>query len=244
MRPLSGADLVAIWERGVGQSTLQQALIILHVAAPEQPWEALAWLSIGERDARLLALREQTFGAQMASVVGCSACQETLEFSLQVADVRQAAPAAPRAPEQWLQHAGYTVGFRLPNSLDLAALTGCADAQQARQLLVQRCVVHASQGDGVVPTTALPGAVLTALAEAMTAADPQAEVQLQLTCPACGHAWQCLFDIATFFWAEVRAQAQRLLREVHTLARAYGWREADILALSPVRRQFYLEMVG
>jgi len=51
------------------------------------------------------------------------------------------------------------------------------------------------------------------------------------------------FDIASFFWAEICVQAKRLLREVHTLARAYGWREMDILSMSPARRQFYLEMV-
>jgi len=34
------------------------------------------------------------------------------------------------------------------------------------------------------------------------------------------------------------------LSDVHTLARAYGWRERDILTLSPTRRQFYLNMVG
>jgi hypothetical protein len=30
--------------------------------------------------------------------------------------------------------------------------------------------------------------------------------------------------------------------EVDALARAYGWREADILALSPARRAAYLEL--
>jgi hypothetical protein len=37
---------------------------------------------------------------------------------------------------------------------------------------------------------------------------------------------------------------RRLLREVHTLALAYGWREADILNMSARRRRFYLEMAG
>jgi hypothetical protein len=77
----------------------------------------------------------------------------------------------------------------------------------------------------------------------MAACDPQAEVLLDLNCPACGHGWQALFDVVAFFWAELAAQAKRLLREVHTLARAYGWREADILGMSARRRQFYLEMV-
>ena len=50
-------------------------------------------------------------------------------------------------------------------------------------------------------------------------------------------------DIAGFFWAELDAWARRLLREIHTLARFYGWSEAEILALSPLRRRCYLEMV-
>ena len=36
----------------------------------------------------------------------------------------------------------------------------------------------------------------------------------------------------------------RLLRQVHTLAMAYGWREIDILSMSALRRQVYLEMLG
>jgi hypothetical protein len=78
----------------------------------------------------------------------------------------------------------------------------------------------------------------------MGEADPQAEVQLALACPACRHQWQVSFDIVSYFWSEINARSQRLLWEVHALASAYGWREADILAISPQRRQFYLEMVG
>ena len=44
------------------------------------------------------------------------------------------------------------------------------------------------------------------------------------------------------FWAEIDAWARRILREVNILARAYGWRESDILALGAVRRQIYLTM--
>ena len=78
----------------------------------------------------------------------------------------------------------------------------------------------------------------------MALADPQADVQLNLSCPACNHHWQSVFDIVSFFWSEIHAWAQRTLREIHALASAYGWREADILALSPRRRQLYLEMIG
>ena len=69
-------------------------------------------------------------------------------------------------------------------------------------------------------------------------------LELALSCPSCRHQWQATFDIVSFFWSEINAWAHRSLQEVHTLALAYGWREADILAMSPWRRQFYLKMVS
>ena len=38
--------------------------------------------------------------------------------------------------------------------------------------------------------------------------------------------------------------AARLLAEIHTLARAYGWSERDLLGMSAVRRAAYLGMVS
>ena len=74
-------------------------------------------------------------------------------------------------------------------------------------------------------------------------ADPQADVQLALACPGCRHEWSAPFDIATFFWSELKARAEMLLREVHELAAAYGWSENEILGLSAARRAAYLEIV-
>jgi hypothetical protein len=85
---------------------------------------------------------------------------------------------------------------------------------------------------------------ITRLAERIGECSPDAEAPLDFICPSCGHQWRAFFDIAAFFWAEIAAQARRLLREVHILASAYGWREADILAMSARRRQAYLEMIG
>jgi hypothetical protein len=78
----------------------------------------------------------------------------------------------------------------------------------------------------------------------MAEADPLADIQIAISCPACAQGWRAAFDILTFLWSEIEAWAWRMLSDVHTLASAYGWCERDILALSPTRRQFYLEMVG
>jgi hypothetical protein len=89
----------------------------------------------------------------------------------------------------------------------------------------------------------LPEATIAALAEQMEKHDPLAEIRLAMDCSACGCDWYMLFDIVSFFWTELSAEVKRLLRDVHSIARVYGWREADILCMSTVRRQFYLEMV-
>jgi hypothetical protein len=78
----------------------------------------------------------------------------------------------------------------------------------------------------------------------MAEIDPQADIQIALTCPACLHQWSAAFDIASHLWIEVNSWAMRILDEVHRLASAYGWSEADILELSPMRRQLYLGMIG
>jgi hypothetical protein len=60
----------------------------------------------------------------------------------------------------------------------------------------------------------------------------------------CTYSWHAAFDIATYLATEVHTWASRQLREVHDLARAYGWSEAEILAMSPTRRRAYLELLG
>ena len=67
---------------------------------------------------------------------------------------------------------------------------------------------------------------------------------IDLECSACGRRWQVVLDIESFLWTKFGGLARRLLREVHALARAYGWREPDILAMSATRRHYYLEMAG
>lgn len=102
--------------------------------------------------------------------------------------------------------------------------------------------VGAGDGDGeMIPAARLPAPAAAALAAELAKRDPQAEVEFNLRCAACGHAWLSLLDVAAFFWAEVSVQARRLLREVHQLAKAYGWRENDVLGMSAARRAFYLE---
>jgi uncharacterized protein (UPF0212 family) len=248
-RGLSAFELLTAWEQGLGQPPAEQALTLLIAAYPEIPPDELAQLSIGQRDACLLTLREWTFGPRLVGIAACPACAERLELSFDVADIRTDpvtdlfASNDKGIETHTVSAAGYDVTFRLPNSLDLeAARTDNLDA--TRQRLLERCVLAAYQSGEQRPVDDAPAEAMTAVMERMEQLDPQANVQLALSCPSCGHEWQALFDIVPFFWNEINGWAYRLLREVHTLASAYGWREADILAMSPWRRQVYLSMAG
>jgi hypothetical protein len=74
--------------------------------------------------------------------------------------------------------------------------------------------------------------------------DAQAQVQLDISCPACRRTFCAPFYVVSFLWAELEHWARSTLREVHVLARAYGWTEPDVLAIGSARRRIYLEMVG
>lgn len=254
MRALSAAEILDVWERGADQRPAERALTVLAAVCPGRPYDSLGALSVGQRDALLLAAREQTFGAELTGTARCPGCAEWLEFSTSASDL-QAEPnvnveldTAPRSFRATLAPTGPTgpaahLIYRLPTGGDLVALDSMADAEAFRRALAVRCILEATWGGAALPASELPAELLAALADEMSACDPQAEVLLDLACPACGNRWQALFDIEAFFWAELAAEAKRLVREVDTLARAYGWREADILRLNPRRRRAYLEMV-
>jgi hypothetical protein len=244
MRALTPIGLLDAWERGQGEGPTLRALALLAAADPETPWEELCALPLGERDRRLLALREGTLGRRIESVARCPGCGEPLDVMLDTRELRGGGEGEVPAEGELCRDGALILRFRLPNSLDLLAAERCADVEEGRRRLAERCVVEARRGGEALEPATLEEDDVAALAAALAAADPGAELLLELRCPACEHGWRELLDVAVFLWAEIEAQARRLLREVHVLARAYGWREGDVLALSPRRRRLYLEMVG
>jgi len=244
MRPLSSKELIRSWEIGQSQHPLDRALTVLSLACPELEMASLASLSIGQRDAYLLTLREITFGEQMNGWADCPECSERLEFSMNSSDLRLVELRGPEAEAYSLKLGEWELRYRLPNSWDLAAIVGSRDEEKAAQRLRERCLLRACREGVELGYKDLPSEAIAAMVESIAAADPQIEILLDLNCPACGHNWQVMLDIVWFMWKEISAKAQRILQEVHVLARFYGWGEADILSMSTVRRQYYLSLVG
>lgn len=241
MRTPTPAQLLQIWERGES-SVAVRCLWLLGIS-----WDGAdaAALPLGRRDALLLQLRARLFGTDINAIANCPQCGAAVEATFECDDLlttTEADDPAAAALEHVSSVDGLRVRFRVPDSTDLLALESCSDVEVARRLLLERCVREAESRLGAFDVQDLPIDVQTEIAQAMAAADPQADLQLALSCPQCGHAWQPMFDIAHYLWQELHAWALRMLRDIDTLARVYHWSEADILALSPWRRQAYLEL--
>jgi hypothetical protein len=237
-------ELLQAWESGLPRSPTNRALTLLATAMPGTPVEEIATLPIGARDVGLLRLRSALFGDRVEAVCSCPSCGEPLDVSFDLRDLLRddnSEATDATASTRQLTLDGHQVTVRAPSSLDLLAVAGEPDLLAARRALLRRCLAVA--GDSGAPSAdSLPDDVAEALGTQIAALDPRARIELDLGCAACGHNWRTVFDIAGFLWAEIDAWAPRILRDVHTLARAYGWREADILAMSARRRQSYLEL--
>jgi hypothetical protein len=149
--------------------------------------------------------------------------------------------AKGEVPAQGTQIDVYGRSYRLPTSSDLAAVATENDSTAAARRLLSRCCTN---GEGMTSNeTVWSDEEMEAIGERMAAADPLAEILLSFECPNCAASFVESLDLPAFLWAEMEGRAKRLLLEVHALASAYGWSEREILALPPVRREFYLGQV-
>jgi len=227
------AQIFDLWEALPSLHPVDQALSMLAAAMPETSFEDLAELSIGARDRRLFELYAALFGPSLHGFEYCPACHLPVEYSLTVDSVFAMAESAGEAPGSLSRDV-----IRLPNSHDLAAIASCESVDSAREILVLRCchgVERATGADTLDLSQALAGAIV--------AADPFADLTIELSCPACQGTWQRTLDPLPFLEQGLFRLAREQLYEVHTLALSYGWSESAILSMPTERRRLYVRML-
>ncbi|HJP92667.1 MAG TPA: hypothetical protein VJ875_11980 [Pyrinomonadaceae bacterium] len=243
MQGLSATEILEVWEAGLSQNPAERALELLSVCVPKTTRADLERMNIGKRDALLLTFRERVFGPHFSGVTRCPNCNASLEMAFCSSDVRASFSSESADPFSF-SFGDYEFECRLPNSADLLAVIGARDPDLVANALFDRCVLEKWHRGAEVSTANLPAEAIDAIVDEMGRRDPQADIRFALACPDCSHEWEAIFDIVSFAWNEISAWAGRLLRQVHTLAMAYGWREVDILSMNSLRRQVYLEMLG
>lgn len=240
---MRAGELLDLWEQGTALGPVERALALAEAGGGEIG--VLRGRPYGRTNARVLALREAIAGPDLAATASCPGCGTRVEFAVGAAGLRSHSVPRDGGAVDAVQDGGavdageYVVGWRPPTPDDLLEAAGAAEPGWA---LRRRCLaVATATGDPVDPAAA-PADLLARAEAAMAEADPLAEVMVGLACPECATTFESDLDLGSFVWAEVEARARRLLQEIDTLARAYGWSEADVLGLSEHRRSAYLRL--
>jgi len=237
MRALTPAELLDLCDAGQAGTPIERTLLLLRSACADA--EAIDQWTLGLLNARLLELRTLLFGRQLECLANCPQCDATSETELDCDAMRSLAvqSATTASTMHDLEFGGQRIPFRLPNAADLIEL-GRAPRADGMHLLRRIADVRDGTRDADL------AGIAEGLARQLGEQDPLAHIELVLRCPECGHGWSEPLYLIDMLWAEIAALASRLTQEVAHLAHAFGWREADILAMSPRRRQRYLEQIA
>lgn len=222
--------VLELWERAVGLDRWRRddALLKDGQATPRE---------LGARNVRLLALRNTFFDRTLPLKSSCPACATECEFEVDSKALAEELGGQQSEGEVSFDWMGHALTARAPTVDDLAAVSRQADEPSAARALLRRCLT----GDFDLADS--DDAEIAELGRRLERLDPAAVISFELRCPACAHEWSSMLDAGEALWAELQRAAERTFTEVDALARAYGWTEAEVIRLSPLRRAAYLQLV-
>jgi hypothetical protein len=257
LRPLCGHDEAFLLENCASLSSASRTTALLarclHRLGPMEPVapEAVRMLTVGDREALLLHLRRLTLGEKMGCVLKCPnpSCSQSMELNLEVSELLL--PPYNYSSETHertivADAVSYRVRFRLPNGSDheTAASLAVSDPDAIVETFLRRCVQEITNAASGERMNTLPAAVAEALDDKFKELDPQAEIMLDLTCPACGASFCSLLDSAAYLHYELVGERLHFYRQVHSLAFHYHWSQEEILSLTPRKRQLYFDLLS
>lgn len=223
--------LLAAWEAAAGATGHRRGPALAAALGAEDSGDLLD-RPLARLGARLGGSHAAAFGRHVAGVITCSECAAELDVEVDLAELFPAGggePAPPAGP------GGLTV--RAPTTRDLIAAAGSADAATE---IVRRCV-RGPDGNPV-RLADLSEAERALVDDELARRTGPGLPTLRTTCPECGAAVVAFVDPGVLLWSAVRSRVTSMLQDVADLAAAFGWREADVLALPPRRRAAYLEL--
>jgi hypothetical protein len=218
----------------MSRHALDRAALLAATAHPNWPADAITDLPLGAIGSSLLRLRAANFGPRIEAHADCQQCGERLAVALEVAELLHgAAPEDGTAPESPTVTVADGLQVRASSLRDLAAVASLAPDAAADALLA-RCTLNGR---------ALPGRSYTRAGRGCAgSAGSAGRSRLHPELRGLRPRDQAQLDTAALLWDEITARAGALLHEVHRLASAYGWSEADPGPVAGAARR-YLALV-
>lgn len=224
------APLTGVLEQGLaahpGGAQARAVWLLSHVVtglSRQGAAVSLPDLTLTQFDGILAAFYRMHYADALPAQAKCGDCAEPFEINFNLSDV-QAQLVQGSAPYEG-DHMGSLIApsgrvFRLPRVADLERLTSTSPEEWLRDLLQ----------DGPFD--------LDDFQEELECAGPVLSQTINAACPACNQPNTIRFDLADFVTATFAGEAAFLWREVHLLARSYGWSLAEVLSLPrDVRRR-------
>lgn len=248
LRGLTGYDeaLIADSAPSASPAAIASALIAAAVKRiggiePITP-ELAGRLTVGDRERLILAMCIMAVGNEVELVARCPSktCGAMTEASLRLSEFLRTRPRT--APEfcNELVIAGpggrWKFVVRPPTGADQEK--ACLGGLDAARVLMRDCVLELTDPAGcAVEARNMPSEIGPALSDALSALDPTAESMTSIFCPSCGTEMNAMLDGLSLLRSSLLGSPYG---EVYSMARAYHWSEADILAMPLVRRRQYL----
>jgi hypothetical protein len=235
--------LLDLWDECAQAELPQRARAILRAAYRQLCVEDLDAMAIGQWNSALLRFRAAQFGTELRIFDRCPSCQGSVEFAVETSEILPAADPLP--DERYFSSGDWSVRFRPLTGGDWlrSFQPGCGEPKEAGKRLLSRALLQVRHRSREATPEEMPDPAWEALAEALVEADTASEILFRLRCPSCREEWDSPLEPAEFVWREINAACRRLLRQIHALAWAYGWSEAEIVGLSQERRTNYLRMI-
>jgi hypothetical protein len=231
-RALDGRTEAALWEAR-GAASRPAMVTALLAAALETPsgGDAMARaLSVGDRHWLLARLAEH-LGRERVWLTGtCATCGAPFDAPADLGAL-PAKPGGEGYPEAAAEGLDGPILLRAPTGADQEAVAGLDEAAAAAALLA-RCAPGAD-------VDAWPEEALDRLDAALAELSPEVAGEVATACPACGAACRAALDLAEVVLGALGDPYE----DVHAIAAAYHWSEAEILALPTERRRRYLRLI-
>jgi hypothetical protein len=234
-------QLVELWERTLPVSPVHRSVEILRMFPGAAHASGVESMTLSELDSELLRIRRMLFGDRFAALTVCQECGERSQMDFSAAAMEASEDPQPHTVS--CMHDDIRLTIRAPTIGDLLAAVEAASPDAAGQMIVRRCIRSAERSGEPLDPEVFSAQLIDDAAARLERLESSARFTLEIRCPACGHAEEHAFDIGAYLWSEVQTEVMRALREVVQLARGYGWSEAEILAMTPLRRRLYLGML-
>src|SRR5690554_5373011 len=145
---------------------LPKTLLLLEFITPETEQVDVGLLSIGQRDTRLLQLRNYLFGSTLHNTTICPECNMKMEWDMDLRDlIIQEVDNSEFASEHSIEVDDFQVRFRLPNSKDILKTLSEDDDKSKTNSLLMNCILEIKSVNGNNKINSIPEKIIRTLAE-------------------------------------------------------------------------------